>query len=71
MKPLKDHTRNTNNLCDILCWHNCVAHIPTPRSWCQDSAWRQVGEVGLDLGQRSCRHDQALLGLSGGYYLCC
>lgn len=65
------HTLNPTNLCNILCWHNCIAHVPASGSWCQDGAWREVGEVGLDLRQWSCGHDQALLGLSGGYYLCC
>lgn len=38
------------HLCDILRWNDCVAHVPASWSWCQDSAWREVGEVGLDLG---------------------
>lgn len=70
-KPFKPKStqRSFANLCDILCWHNRVTHIPSSWSWCQDGAWREVGEVGLDLGEWSGRHDQTLLSLSGGYYL--
>lgn len=56
------------NLRDILCWHDGVANVPASWSWCQDSTRREVGEVGLDLGQWSCRHDEPLLGLGRGYH---
>lgn len=41
--------KNAADLCDVLCWHDRVAHVAASRSWCQDGAWREVGEVGLDL----------------------
>lgn len=45
-------------------WQDCVAHVPAPVGWCQDGGGK-VGEVGLDLGERSRWHDEALLGLGG------
>lgn len=56
--------RKTSNLCHVLCWQDRVAHVPAPMGWCQDGG-RKVGEVGLDLGEGSCWHDEALLGLGG------
>lgn len=41
---------NTADLCDVLCWHDCVAHVPSSWSRSQDGAGGEVGEVGLDLG---------------------
>lgn len=52
------------NLRDVLCWQDCVAHVPATVGWCQDGGGK-VGEVGLDLGERSSWHDEALLGLGG------
>lgn len=48
-KKKKEKKRNNPNLCDILCWNDGIAHIPASWSWCQNGAWRKVGEVGLDL----------------------
>lgn len=69
LKNTNTKKKNTN-LCDVLCWHDCIAHVPASWSWCQNGAWREVGEVGLDLGQWSGGHDEALLCLIGGYYRC-
>lgn len=66
----RENSKSTTNLCNVLRWHNCVAHISASWSWCQDSPWWEVSEVGLDLGNWSCRHDESLLGLSCSYYCC-
>lgn len=50
------------NLRDILRWQDRVAHVAAAGGWRQDRGG-QVGEVGLDLGQRGRRHDEALLRL--------
>lgn len=67
----KRNKEKYTNLCDVLCWNDGVTHIAATGGRCEDGPWGQVGEVGLDLGQRGGGHDESLLRLSGGDHLWC